>query len=171
MPPVCHSRLQSTKQRYTLSYLRPKDALVWCHRRVKRVRFRVVTGTRRAKHALRTYTTPSRVSDASSSCPSLPPLRLTCCLCETQTFFFRCLCPFAVVCALPSCKLSSAAGPDSIGSQLRLLLGSLESRVRAVGHRLPSSNFARRPQFTPPSPGACARHLGLRQALKSVRAV
>ena len=51
---VCHSGCRSTKQRYTLSYLRPKDALVWCRRRVKRVRWRDVTrkakGTTRAPH-------------------------------------------------------------------------------------------------------------------------
>ena len=51
---VCHPQLQSTKQRYTLSYLRPKDALVWCCRRVKRVRLRDVTrkakGKTRAQH-------------------------------------------------------------------------------------------------------------------------
>ena len=96
-----------------------------------------------AKHALRTYAAPSHVADASFSCPSLPRLRLTCYLCEIQKFFCRYLCPLAVVCALFFCKLLSAAGPDSTGSHLRLLLGSLESRVRAVGQRLPTSNFAR----------------------------
>ena len=51
---VYHSRLQSTKQRYTLNYLRPKDALARCRRRVKRVRFLDVTwkakGKTRAPH-------------------------------------------------------------------------------------------------------------------------
>ena len=51
---VYHSGCRSAKQRYTLSYLRPKDALARCRRRVKRVRFRDVTlkakGQTRAPH-------------------------------------------------------------------------------------------------------------------------
>ena len=51
---VCHSGCKSTKQRYTLSYLRPKDALARCRRCVKRVRLRDVTwkakGKTRAPH-------------------------------------------------------------------------------------------------------------------------
>ena len=46
---VCHSRLQPAKQRYTLSCLRPNDALVWCRRRVKRVRLRDVTSKAKGK--------------------------------------------------------------------------------------------------------------------------
>ena len=46
---VCHSRLQPTRKRYTSSYLRAKDALARCRRRVKWVRFLDMTWEAKGK--------------------------------------------------------------------------------------------------------------------------
>ena len=104
---VCHSRLQPTRQRYTLSYLRPKDALARCRRRVKRVRFRDVTwevkGKTRAPHRrgpfargrrfLLVPVTAAAAPDVLFVCNTIvffpPSLPVCCCLCPAFLQAFK----------------------------------------------------------------------------------
>ena len=89
---------------------------MWCRRRVKRVCLRVVKwkakGKTRDPHIRDPFARGRRFLLVPVTAAASPDVLFVC----NIKVFRRRLCPFVVVCALSSCKLLSAAGPDSISS-------------------------------------------------------